>query len=45
MITINGNQINNQRVVPHNHDLCVKYDAHINVECCAQKKVIKYLHK
>ena len=23
----------------------MKYDAHINVERCAQKKVIKYLHK
>jgi len=40
MITINGNQIDNRWVVPYNRDLCVKYDAHINV-----KKVIKYLHK
>jgi len=23
----------------------VKYDAHINIERCAQKKAIKYLHK
>jgi len=45
MITINGNQIDNRWVVPYNHDLCVKYDTHINVERCAQKKVIKYLHK
>jgi len=45
MIAINGNQIDNQLVVPYNRDLCVKYDAHINVERCAQNKVIKYLHK
>jgi len=45
MITINGNQIDNRWVVPYNRELCVKYDAHINVERCAQKKVINYLHK
>ena len=45
MITINGNQINNRWVVLYNHDLCVKYDAYINVKCCAQKKIIKFLHK
>jgi len=45
IITINGNQIDNRWVVLYNRDLCVKYDAHINVERCAQKKVIKYLHK
>ena len=45
MITVNGNQIDKRWVVPYNNDLCVKYDAHINVEHCAQKKVIKYLYK
>ena len=45
MIVINGYQIDNWWVVPYDRDLCVKYDAHINVEHCAQKKVIKYLHK
>ena len=44
-ITIHGKSIDNRWVVPYNRDLCVKYDAHINVERCAQKKVIKYLHK
>ena len=45
MITINGNQIDNRWVVPYNHDLRMKYDAHINDEDCAQKKVIKCLYK
>ena len=37
--------LDNSWVVPYNRDLCVKYDTHINVERCAQKNVIKYLHK
>ena len=36
-IIINGKELNNRWVVPYNCDLCVKYDAHINVEICAQK--------
>jgi len=44
-ITTNGNQIDNRWVVPHNYYLCVKYDAHIIVERCVHKKVIKYLLK
>ena len=35
----------NERLVPYNRDLCVKYDAHINVECVAVRSVIKYLYK
>jgi len=31
-------------VVPYNKDLCVKYDAHINVECVAERSVVKYLY-
>jgi len=32
-------------VVPYNRDLCVKYDAHINVERVAMRRVVKYLYK
>ena len=32
-------------MVPYNRDLCVKYDAHINVECVAMRSVVKYLYK
>jgi len=45
MVVINGKHVDNRRVVPYNRDLCVKYDAHTNVEQCAQKKVMKYLYK
>ena len=45
MITINGNQIDNQWVAAYNRDFYVKYDAQVNVESCAQKNVIKYLHR
>jgi len=44
-IIINGKELDNRWVDSYNRDLYVKYDAHINVERCAQKKVIKYLHK
>ena len=44
-VTIRGKRMDNRWVIPYNRDMCVKYDAHINVERCAQKKVIKYLHK
>ena len=44
-IIINGKESDNHWVIPYNQDLCAKYDAHINFEHCAQKKVIKYLHK
>ena len=42
---VNGREINNQRVVPYNRDLCVQYDAHINVEHVAERDVVKYLYK
>lgn len=40
-----GLQLDNRFVVPHNIDLIVKYQAHINVEKCHTSKLIKYLFK
>ena len=37
--------IDNRSVVPHNDDLCRKYDAYINVEICSTIRAIKYLYK
>ncbi|KAL6620651.1 hypothetical protein ACP70R_035790 [Stipagrostis hirtigluma subsp. patula] len=46
-ITVKKNEvdIDNQFVVPHNVDLCVKYDAHINVESVNRDGMEKYLFK
>lgn len=35
----------NRRVVPYNPYLCVKYNAHINVEICSTVKSVKYIFK
>ncbi|GJU54587.1 putative DNA helicase [Tanacetum coccineum] len=35
--------LDNRFVVPHNIDLIVKYDCHINVEWCSQGTLVKYL--
>ncbi|GJR58474.1 putative PIF1 DNA helicase/replication protein A1-like protein [Tanacetum coccineum] len=35
--------LDNRFVVPHNIDLIVKYDCHINVEWCNQGTLVKYL--
>lgn len=41
----NGIQIDNTFVVPHNVDLLVKYQAHINVESVNRNGMEKYLVK
>ena len=40
-----GSTITNQWVVPYNPYLCLKYQAHINVEVCNSASAIKYIHK
>ncbi|PIA60444.1 hypothetical protein AQUCO_00300153v1 [Aquilegia coerulea] len=41
----NGVVVDNTSVVPHNVDLIVKYQCHINVEACNQERTVKYLFK
>ena len=38
-------EIDNRWIVPYNPYLLLKYDCHINVECCTSNKVAKYLYK
>ncbi|KAK9665931.1 hypothetical protein RND81_14G146800 [Saponaria officinalis] len=40
-----GHTVDNRFIVPHNIDLLVKYDAHLNVEWCNKHRSIKYLFK
>ncbi|KAK9684271.1 hypothetical protein RND81_10G198000 [Saponaria officinalis] len=40
-----GHAIDNRFIVPHNIDLLVKYDAHLNVEWYNKHRSIKYLFK
>src|SRR5215469_8704025 len=37
--------LDNRWVVPHNVNLVIKYNAHINVEICSSILSIKYLYK
>ena len=41
----NGKIIDNRWVVPYNPYLSLRYNCHINVECCISPKAAKYLYK
>ncbi|KAH7665744.1 DNA helicase protein [Dioscorea alata] len=41
----NGIKLDNRFVVPHNVDLVVRYQAHINMEICNLTRAVKYLFK
>ena len=44
-VVVNGREVDNQWVIPYNRDLCVKYDARINVEHVAVYSMVRYLYK
>ncbi len=41
----NGYKDTNEYVVPNNHYLTTKYNAHINVEVCSSVQAVKYIYK
>ena len=44
-VELGGNKLDNRWVVPYNPYLCLKYNAHINVEICSSIQSVKYLFK
>ena len=40
-----GKRIDNSWVIPYNAHLSLRFNCHINVECCASPKAAKYLYK
>ena len=44
-IDIQGTKLDNRWIVPYCPFLSLKYDCHINLECCASTKSVKYLTK
>ena len=40
-----GHEMDSRHVVPYNPGLCMKYNAHINVEIVTSIKSVKYLYK
>lgn len=44
-VNVRKAELDNQWVVPHNRDLLVKYQCHMNVEICCHARSIKYLFK
>ena len=44
-VQVNGLELDNRWVVPHNPYLLLKYNGHINVEICSTVSAVKYLYK
>lgn len=42
---VRGITMDNRFVVPHSPYLCLKFNAHINVEVCTTVKAVKYIYK
>ena len=44
-VEVGGCLLDNRWVVPYNHFLLLKYNAHTNVEICTTVSAVKYLYK